>query len=254
LRSVCFAALAIFLSGSVAHAESIAAMEARGWKLTFHDEFAGSGLDTGKWNRHYRHPRIYNHELQAYRPDAFSVADGVLQIAARRQRGTQNHITQEYVSGAMTTFGRFSQEFGYFEIRCRIPKGRGFWPAFWLMPNKKWPPEIDVFENIGHEPSKLYFTHHWSDGQGRTRSDEHSYQGPDFSQDFHTIAIDWNAGGIVWYVDGVERARSSEQTPRGKFYVLVNLAVGGDWPGPPDRETRFPGIFEVDYVRVYKKR
>jgi len=156
------------------------------------------------------------------------------------------------VSGAMTTFGKFSQEFGYFEIRCRIPAGQGLWSAFWLMPDKKWPPEIDVFENLGQDPAKLYLTNHWKEGT-KTRSHESVYRGPDFSQEFHTIAIDWSARAIVWYVDGVERARSVDGIPRGKFYLLANLAVAGDWPGPPDGTTRFPGIYEIDYVRVYRR-
>lgn len=154
----------------------------------------------------------------------------------------------------MTTLGKFSQEYGRFEIRCRVPKGKGMWPAFWLLPDPKgWPPEIDVLEILGHEPNKVYLTQHYRDAQGKHQSHGGSWSGPDFSAGFHDYAVEWSPRRIVWFVDGVERFRSEDAVPSGKMYLLLNLAVGGSWPGAPDAQTKFPAVLAVDYVRVYQK-
>ena len=125
-------------------------------------------------------------------------------------------------------------------------------PAFWLLPDPLgWPPEIDVLEVLGHEPDKIYLTHHFRDDQRKHASSGGSWKGPDFSANFHEFAVEWSPEQIVWFVDGQERFRSKKTIPRVKMYMLVNLAVGGDWPGAPDEKTQFPAAFEVDYVRVY---
>ncbi|MGC8668496.1 MAG: glycoside hydrolase family 16 protein [Chthonomonadales bacterium] len=224
----------------------------RGWKLTFHDEFNGDHLDTSKWIDSYPDGvRTHsNNEQQYYAPDGYEVRGGLLRLRAeKRSMGGM-----PYTSGIVTTYGKFSQMYGWFEIRARFPKGKGFWPAFWLLPaDKRWPPEIDVLEILGHEPNKVYMTNHWRDAQGRHLSNGGAWVGPDFSQDFHTFAVDWSPDTIVWYVDGVERFRSSRGVPAMPMYVLVNLAVGGDWPGNPDASTPFPSTMDVDYVRVYRR-
>src|SRR5262249_52751508 len=151
-----------------------------------------------------------------------------------------------------TTYQKFSQQYGRFEIRCRVPKGKGMWPAFWLLPEPLgWPPEIDVLETLGHQPSKIYMTHHFLDEQKKHKSDGGSWVGPDFSAGFHEFAVEWSPEAIGWFVDGVERFRSEKFIPKTKMYLLVNLAVGGEWPGAPDGKTEFPAAFELDYVRVY---
>jgi beta-glucanase (GH16 family) len=245
-----FLALAFLLLSSLA---ALAAPADRpGWKLTFDDEFDGPTLDLQKWNPNDPWGRERNQELQAYVKDAFEVKDGILQIKADKREAFYSGKQRAYVSGMMTTYGKFSQEYGRFEIRCRIPKGRGMWPAFWLLPDPlAWPPEIDVLEILGHEPRKIYLTQHFRDDQRRHKSDGGSWTGPDFSADFHEFAIEWSPKRIQWFVDGVERFRSEKSIPHGKMYMLVNLAVGGDWPGAPDEQTQFPAAFQVDYVRAY---
>jgi beta-glucanase (GH16 family) len=227
-------------------------LERPGWTLTFHDEFDGSTLDTSKWLDRYWHGRTHsNNEQQYYAPDGYEVRDGSLRlIARRREMGGM-----PYTSGMVCGFDRFAQEYGRFEIRAKFPPGKGMWPAFWLLPaDKKWPPEIDVLEILGHQMTTVHMTNHWKDPATRKNLNEGGkWVGPDFGADFHVFAAEWSKGLIVWYVDGVERFRSTRGVPDGPMYVIANLAVGGDWPGNPDASTVFPGVMEIDYIRVYKK-
>lgn len=222
-----------------------------GWTLTFHDEFDGSTLETGKWLDRYWHGRTHsNNEKQYYAPDGYEVRDGHLRlIAQKREMGGK-----AYTSGMVCSFERFSQRYGYFEIRAKFPKGKGYWPAFWLLPDdKSWPPEIDVLEILGHEPNVLYMTNHWRDEARKHGSRGGKFEGPDFSADFHVFAVEWTPEELVWYVDGKERFRSREGVMQKSAYVIANLAVGGDWPGDPDATTVFPGTMEVDYIRVFER-
>ena len=228
--------------------------ERPGWKLTFDDEFDGATLDAQRWNPKDPWGRERNQELQAYVTNAFAVRDGILRIQAEKADAFYGGKPRSYTSGMMTTYGKFSQEYGRFEIKCRVPKGKGMWPAFWLLPEPLgWPPEIDVLEILGHEPNKVYTTHHFRDAQKKHASHGGSWTGPDFSADFHVFAVEWSPEALVWFVDGVERFRSEKSIPHGKMYLLVNLAVGGEWPGSPDDQTPLPAAFEVDYVRVYER-
>ncbi len=227
-------------------------MEKQGWTLTFHDEFNGSKLDTHKWIDSYPdNVRTHNNnEQQYYAPDGYAVRDGSLHLRAdKRTMGGM-----PYTSGMVSSYGKFAQQFGYFEIRAKFPKGKGFWPAFWLLPaTKAWLPEIDILEVLGHEPDKVCLTNHYRDAAGEHGSKGDSFQGPDFSADYHTFAVDWEPDAIIWYVDGVERFRVTENIPAEPMYILANLAVGGDWPGMPDETTVFPNTMDIDYIRVYKR-
>jgi beta-glucanase (GH16 family) len=225
-----------------------------GYKLTFQDEFEGSSLDLAKWTPADPWGKERNRELQAYVKDAFVVQDGLLRVQAEKRGAFYAGKQRSFTSGMMTTYGKFSQQYGRFEIRCRVPKGKGMWPAFWLLPDPlTWPPEIDVLEILGHQPDKVYMTHHFRNEEKKHGSHGGSWTGPDFSSDFHQFAVEWSPKEIVWFVDGTERFRSEKTIPQAKMYLLVNLAVGGDWPGAPDEKTAFPSALEVDYVRVYEK-
>ena len=225
-----------------------------GWKLAFHDEFDGQALDLDKWNLTDPWGRERNHELQAYVTNAFEVKGGILRIRAEKGEAFYGGKPRSFTSGMMSTYRKFNQQYGRFEIRCRVPKGKGMWPAFWLLPEPQgWPPEIDVMEILGHEPKKVYMTQHFQDEQRKHKSDGGSWTGPDFSADFHEFAVEWSPERVVWYVDGVERFRSEKSNPHRKMFMLVNLAVGGNWPGAPDEVTKFPAALEVDYVRAYEK-
>jgi beta-glucanase (GH16 family) len=249
----CVLILALFVCGSPLEAQTIAQRKAAGWTLTFDDEFNGKTIDTTKWNKPDGKPAIINNELQAYiDKGTATLSDGVLYLTAKHERGVQQGKTQEYISGELTTHRKFSQAYGYFEARCKMPKGRGLWPAVWLLPEPGgWPPEIDIMEWIGKLPNKVYFTNHWKAPGHKSNGKE--IAGPDFSADFHTFAVDWEPEAIVWYLDGVEKFRSTQGVPTQPFYIIVNLAMGGSWGGPPDRNTQFPASFEIDYVRVFQK-
>ncbi len=160
----------------------------------------------------------------------------------------------QYTSGLMTTQPSFSQLYGVFEIRARVPKGKGLWPAFWLLPaNRSWPPEIDVFEILGNDPTVLHTNAH-SKASGKHTDAPSVIHIPDASADFHTYAVDWEADEIAWYFDGVEVARkptpADMHTP---MYMLANLGVGGYWPGSPDAFTAFPAILAIQWIRAYRR-
>jgi beta-glucanase (GH16 family) len=222
------------------------------WQLTFSDEFNNGPLDTTKWNTTYPYNRRTtpsNSEWQWYVDDAFDFQNGMIRLRADKKTVD----TYNYTSGMIASWGKFSQRYGYFEARLRIPKGRGLWPAFWLLPaSTGWPPELDIMENLGHRPDKIFMTNHYIGLNGAHLMAGSYYIGPDYSADFHTFAADWRPGLIVWYIDGIERFRSTSGVPTIPMYVLANLAVGGSWPGYPDATTPFPSWLDIDYIRIYQ--
>lgn len=224
--------------------------EKPGWVLAFHDEFNGTKLDHARWDDKYPEGRTHGPEGEYYAPDGYEVKGGILRLKGeKREMGGK-----PYTSGMVSSYPSFGQKYGWFEIRAKFPKGKGYWPAFWLLPTtREWPPEIDVLEILDHEPNKVYFTNHWRDENGKHQGKGTSWVGPDFSAEFHTFAVEWKPGEIIWYVDDVERARQNEHVPDEPMYVIANLAVGGDWGGYPDATTPFPGYMDVDYIRVFRR-
>jgi beta-glucanase (GH16 family) len=227
-----------------------------GWQLTFQDEFDGTQLDTGKWVKRYKWGEAQvNGELQAYVDDAFQVKDGILTIVGDERSATYAGQTFPYTSGVLCSV--FQQKFGYFEARLQVPPGQGMWPAFWLLGKVGSPGvnEIDVHEILGHQPSRAYMTVHWGTDYGSGHQSDGSYwDGPDFSAGFHTFGLEWNPDSIIWTIDGVERKRhTGAGVPQVEMYVILNLAIGGSWPGPPDATTPFPGRYQIDYVRAYTR-
>lgn len=217
--------------------------------LTFQDEFDSGLPDNAFWNRSYVQMGVINDELEYYAPDAFEAGDGVVRLKAERR--SMNGFN--YTSGAMTTFGKFAQTYGYFEMRAKLPKGNGFWPAFWLLPiNLEWPPEIDILEQLGQDPKTAYLTYHWKDANGNHQKDSSTSEGENYTADFHIYALEWRPGLLVWYVDGIERKRLTKHVPNVPMYILANLAVGGSWPKPPDATTPFPSYMDIDYIRAYQ--
>lgn len=226
------------------------------WVPTFRDDFSGTQLDTMKWHPHDMFCGTRNNELQAYIPGQVSVAGGQCRMLAEKKDVTyaycgQPAIAKQYASGVVVSIDKFDQKYGYFEASCRSPSGRGLWPAFWLLPYDKWPPEIDILEILGHEPDRVHMTNHWG-VLPEHFSSGNSYKGPDFSAALHTFGVLWRPDSIIWYVDGVVRHRSGGGVPQEPMYILLNLAVGGDWPGAPDAGTVFPCSFDVDYVAVWQ--
>lgn len=150
------------------------------------------------------------------------------------------------------TMDLFARQYGYFEMRAEVPHGQGLWPAFWLLHSGPLPwTEIDVLEILGQNITTMYMSNHW-----RVAADEHQslterFTGPDFSQGFHTFAVNWTHGNLTWFVDGVQQAETDEHVPAEPMFILANLAVGGQLPGKPDATTPFPADVDIDYIRVY---
>ena len=279
LHSVVFAALAIaFISIVISHSllcsTAGAATTAR-WSLVWSDEFdgpSGSTVDSAKWSFDIGGGGWGNNELESYtnRLDNAQVRGGVLVITALKETLTgPDNITRNYTSARLLTRNKFTQTYGRFEARIKLPHGQGIWPAFWMLGNDLdtagWPKcgEIDIMENIGKEPSIVHGTLHgpgYSGAQGITASYKLS-RSKKFSGDYHVFAMEWEPEVIRFYVDNrLYKTRTPADLPPSKawvfnhpFFIILNVAVGGDFPGSPDASTVFPQVMEVDYVRVYQR-
>ena len=237
-------------------------------KLLFADEFNGVEVDAGRWNRcHWWAPTgctiASNNELEWYTPQQVEQRDGSLKLTAVRRaiRGSDGK-NYDYQSGMVTTGGgtgrtaakpKFAFRYGYLEARVRIPRGPGLWTALWLLPATHISrPEIDVFEIRGSKTDAMSMHLHTTDPKGVRKSIGERWKGVDLADGWHVFALDWKPGSLRWLVDGVEAWRVvGDQVPAEPMYIVANLAVGGDWPGPPTEATPFPSSFELDYVRVW---
>jgi beta-glucanase (GH16 family) len=244
------------------------------WILVWSDEFGGSNgsaPDSSKWNLETGGDGWGNHELEYYtsRLQNAQIQNGSLVITALKETYTgTDGVTRNYTSARTKTAGKFEQQYGRFEARIKIPYGQGMWPAFWMLGNDigtvGWPTcgEIDIMENIGKEPAIVHGTIHgpgYSGGAGIGSS--FSLASGRFADDYHLYAVEWEPNVIRFYVDSnLYATRTPAELPQGTkwvydhpFFMILNLAVGGDWPGAPDNATVFPQTMLVDYVRVYKK-
>ena len=167
-----------------------------------------------------------------------------------------------YLSGIITTYDSLKMTHGYVEMRAKLPAGRGLWPAFWML-NTHYVedvPEIDVMEFLGQDVDKLYHTYHYFDIEDdwrRISTPSYVTYASDWTQDFHTFGMVWSPREIIYYVDGIETRRITDQEyfiTGQAMYIIANLAVGGNWPGSPDESTTFPATFEIDYIRAYERK
>lgn len=238
-----------------------------GWNLTWDDEFNGTTIDTNHWTFETgNHGGWGNNELEFYtgRPENAYVSNGVLHIVARRE--FTNGCA--YTSARMKSEGLFSQKYGRFEFRAKFPRGKGFWPALWLMPQDSvyggWPAcgEIDIVENKGDYPAVAQGTIHYAAAEGmhRQSTDFYTFAPGDGADRFHTYMLEWSTNSISWFVDNNLYETQTNWSTTGApypapfdqpFYIIMNLAVGGLYDGAPDTNTPFPGDMQVDYVRVY---
>lgn len=296
--SICAAAAIVLvwaaaLSALTSPATQPSAAPPPGWKLVWNDEFDGTAIDPKKWD--FEHgsflhagdqwlPGWGNNELEFYtsRPQNASVQDGMLHLRAIKE----SYKGAQYTSARLRTKGLFAKKYGRFEIRAKLPTGRGMWPAIWLLPQQEkyggWPAsgEIDLIEARGQEPGKVLGTLHYGSHWPANTHTGMDYLFPDNGTiaDFHVYALEWEPGEIRWYVDdhlyqrqnfwwscsdtdgprGVEPVNESELNPwpapfDHPYYLILNLAVGGIFLGNPDAKTPFPAEMLVDYVRVYDK-
>ncbi len=242
----------------------------RAAKLVWQDEFDGDSLDYSKWEVEVNAFGGGNEELQIYtdRKENVRVEDGCLVLEARRDKAAVSGTEREYSSGRVRTKNRGDWKYGRIEVRAKLAKGAGIWPAIWMLPTDEayggWAAsgEIDIVEVKGQTPNKVLGTlHHggyWPDN--KYSGDEYQLPEGSFADDFHTFAIEWQEGQIEWFVDGHRYQKQTQWDSVGgtypapfdqRFHLLINLAVGGHFVGPPDETTVFPQQMQIDYVRVY---
>ncbi len=240
------------------------------YQMVFAEEFDTTTLDFERWNSAYLWGKdlVINSEEQYYvdvenEPDfgynPFKLNGETLTIEAIRTpdelRDKANG--QPYLSGVLTSYDSFQFTYGYVEARAKLPYGKGFWSAFWLL-NAFYVdlrPEIDIMEHIADDRDVVFHTYHYYDAAGELRSTESmETAGVDFSSEFHTYGVEWRPGTLIFYVDGVEQRRVSDPNVSAQdMYIILNTAVGGWWPGSPDESTEFPSRYEIDYVRAYQR-
>jgi len=286
---------------------------ASSWILTFSDEFSGTTLDLNKWAREYgmdtycvvAYPppagtssycnRSNNDEKEWYIDDAHQVSNGTLKLIARKNDCSGDRLPDRsyapytcenfpYTSGMISTRRKFSQLYGYFEARLKLPKGQGFWPAFWLLPQLPpnpipeeyfWPPEIDILESKGDDVHTAYMTNiiagNFPEPSSKLNNwtmagyEQFIHATPaDLSAGFHTYAVYWSPSVMIWYFDGEESARTANNLPpgtqrppdfSGEMHIILNLATGGVFlNGETPLDQDLPAALEIDYVRVYQVR
>lgn len=237
------------------------------WQQTWSDEFdaaAGTSIDGDDWNFDLGAGGWGNNELQTYTNNTNNVAhDGAGNLVITARKNGNN-----YTSGRIHTLGKVEQTYGRVEARIKVPTGQGVWPAFWMLgadfPDVGWPRtgEIDIMEHIGSAPDTVHGTIHgpgYSGGNGRSGSYTLPNNGA-FPDDFHTFAVEWLPNEIKWYVDDqLYHTRTPQDVGENDwvfdhdFFVIFNVAVGGNWPGYPDASTSFPQQMKVDYVRMFER-
>ncbi|MGQ4432474.1 MULTISPECIES: ricin-type beta-trefoil lectin domain protein [unclassified Streptomyces] len=275
LRRCLFAALsaALVASAAIGPARAASSSAAQADAVTFSDTFdgaAGSAVNSSKWTQETG-DNVNNHEREYYTSGTNNASldgQGHLVITAKKENPANYQCwygTCQYTSARMNTSGKFSAQYGHVEARMKIPRGQGMWPAFWMLGTDigsvGWPNsgEIDVMENVGFEPSTVHGTIH-GPGYSGANGIGAGYTLPNgqaFADAFHTFAVDWAPNSIKWSVDGVVYETRTPADVGGNtwafnkpFFLILNLAVGGDWPGDPNSATAFPAQLVVDSVSV----
>ena len=248
--------------------------ELEGYNLLWADEFDGDTLNEAIWNRELREPGWTNNELQEYTDseDNIYVENGCLVLRALRE---DRNGTPYYTSGKVNSQNNAQFQYGRVEVRARVPEGQGLWPAIWMMPQDEslygqWPKcgEIDIMEVLCNDTTTSYSTIHYGEPHAEQQGIFYLDSGS-FSSDFHVWAVEWEPGEIRWYCDDVCYYSTSYwysamdgQEPNEypapfnqPFYIILNVAVGGNWPGDPDETTLFDesAQMRVDYVRVFQR-
>ncbi len=274
-RTLVAAAVLTVATAGAATALVTRAPSAQAATLTWADDFngpAGSAPDGGKWRHDVGGHGWNNQELEYYTTSTSNASldgNGHLVITARRENPAGYgcwYGSCQYTSARLVTSGQFTQAYGRFEASIKIPRGQGMWPAFWMQGDNfgsvGWPAngEIDVMENIGREPGTNHGSLH-GPGYFGGNSITGTYTlpgGAALADSFHTYTVDWAPDAITFYVDGIQYERRTPADTRGNrwvfdhpLFILLNVAVGGTWPGSPDGSTSFPQQMVVDYVHVF---
>lgn len=242
-----------------------------GWELVWHEEFDGDAIDRTNWTFDIGGWGWGNGEAQYYtdRPENARVENGLLVIEARQEKYENSY----YTSARLLTQDLQEFQYGRIEARLKVPPGAGLWPAFWMLGSdfkrnpddpydSNWPEagEIDIMEYVGREPDLIMGTVHGPGYSGSTGRSKWNRQDFEIADDFHTYAIEWNYDGISWFFDGDkyftlrrEDIGDLEWVFDNEFFILLNLALGGQFAGQISLDTKFPANLYVDYVRVYQQ-
>ncbi|MDH3708517.1 MAG: family 16 glycosylhydrolase [Cyclobacteriaceae bacterium] len=233
--------------------------------LVWSEEFDDATLNEDDWNYELGDgcPDLCgwgNNELQSYTEENTELSDGKLEITAE-----ENMAAPNFTSSRITTKGKQEFQYGRIDIRAKLPKGQGIWPAIWMLGSNidqvGWPVcgEIDIMEMVGHEPFRVHGTAHYdNNGHNFTGSPYSIPETETFGDKYHIFTILWQEGSIQWFVDyqpffSISRSQIGATYPfNANFFFIANIAVGGNWPGNPDGTTVFPQVMEVDYIRVFQ--
>ena len=228
-----------------------------GYKLVWDDEFNSSTLDTSKWNYEVNGDGGGNNELQYYTsyPENCFIKDSCLVIQALKK----NYLGKDYTSARLNSNNKGDWKYGRFEVRAKLPYGQGLWPAIWMLPTDwvygGWPAsgEIDIMEELGQQANKVYGTVHYGTPH-QQQGGNYTLQNGYFLSDFHVFACEWDSSTISFFVDNTKYFTANITKPFDqRFHFVLNVAVGGNWPGNPDYTTSFPQQMVIDYVRVFQK-
>lgn len=239
-----------------------------GYNLVWNDEFDGDQIDKNKWmNVVTGNPA--NNELQYYtsRDENSYVKDGNLFIIAKREEYTGPDGTRSYTSARLNTSKTKTFQYGKVTARIKLPQGQGIWPAFWMLGSNidllGWPQcgEIDIMEMIGggdDRDNTTYGTLHWDANGHQEKGESEKLSSGIFNDDFHEFTVNWDSTKVEWFLDNksfstLDITDHLMSEFHQEFFIILNLAVGGNWPGNPNSETVFPQEMVVDYVRVYQK-
>lgn len=240
------------------------------WELVFEDDFLGSTLNYSYWSKNYHEGFPHGGHTHNHRgymtEDNVNVSNGILYIRALNETHpdappseyTYNQwMEYNFTTGAITSFGKMQFKYGYVEARMKMPKSKGFWPAFWTLPGSGgWPPEIDIHEFLSSHENRFSGAYHW----GENSENLHSYGqffnvDNDLSQEYHRYGLEWSSDHLSWYFDGIQVGRYffdiNAISELGPQYLLINLAVGG-WEDDPDSSTIWPAFYETDYICIWQ--
>lgn len=276
-----FASVAVIAVCTVAGAANAGKIDPRNLPetatLTFDDEFTSLNLwdgTSGTWDTNYWYNPLHgnggsldtNGEQEWYINSNYSKTDsvvpwhvenGILTITGNPAEANIQPLIDgyQYTSGEINSYWSFSQLYGYFEIRCKLPRGQGVWPAFWLLPaDGSWPPEIDIMEVLGQDPTTLYTSFH-TEQNGQEKNFGKAITVADTSKAFHRYAVDWEPDYMRFYFDGkLVYKHATPKSMNKPMYIETNLALGGYWGGDVNSTTPFPSNMKIDYIRVYSAK
>lgn len=264
IMAILMSGLVIACNSSLTGGKPTPVVAPAGWTLAWQDEFEGKKIDPGNWTYDLGGGGWGNGEAQYYtsRPENARLENGMLVIEARQEKYEDSY----YTSARLKTQGLQEFQYGRIEARLKVPPGAGLWPAFWMLGNdfdgSNWPDcgEIDIMEYIGKEPDLIIGTAHGPGYSGALGISKWNRQSYDIADDFHTYAIEWSPDQIDWFYDGNKYHTVTRDDVGDRkwvfdhpFFILLNLAVGGQLPGPVGLDTVFPAQYLVDYVRVFEK-